>query len=1034
MRRWLVCLLLTLLGGVSTARAVTPRFDAVSDADSLRDNIVTSLTRDPQGLLWLGTANGLVRYDGHEFKRYGVPAAAPDLGSEQFVRAVLADRASGIWVGMGATGLGRWEPQTGHWTRWHPQDEEASDRAPLSGSIRALAQTPDGVLWVGSPAGLDRLDPQSGRFTHFRPEPGGLPDRRVQALWVDQRGRLWVGTAKGLARLQAGRLLAVPLPQPASITLIGEDSAGRLVLGSAQGGLWRLPHDEGRIDTVEAEGQASSPGSYFAMAQPHPDEIWLGTAAALERRRAADLSLIERVTSEGGQHRVAPRSEVRSLLLDPAGIVWVGTYAQGLLRHLPPLPGLSTLHREPAEWFRQGEWDVRSVLQRRNGEVWLGTQSQGIEILDAQLQGIDARRPGPGLPPGRVGALVELDDGTVWAGVDTRLVRFDAQGRWRETLPPLAGAVRRLQADPDGGLWVATAEGLWRLVPHERQPRPVASDETVLDLNAFVRLADGSLWVGGSTGLYRVTQAGEARLERRFGKNVVGLAADGERGLWVDTTAGLHRVQVTDGPALKVERVLSGDAGETEASFGANLLVDAQGRLWSHRGVYDPHTGAHHTLGPSDGVDFGTGWFRAFAALADGRLLFGGSQGLLVIEPAAFKPWTYLPPVALTSLHVAGRERPLPSNGGRLELVPGERSLFVGFAALDYSQPGRTRFRHRLLGQDDAWVEVGADARLASYTNLAPGHYRFEVQGSNRNGAWSPHNFALELQVLPQWWQTWWAGVLGVLLGFSLLLGVNRTWIRLRTRRLRRRQRELEQHVEERTQALVQATRALDLKSRQLEEISVTDALTGMRNRRFLEQHMPADVALAVRRHEDHPPGSAHPATEDLVFFMVDVDHFKRVNDTHGHAAGDQVLRGMRERLEQVLRASDYAVRWGGEEFLFVARGLPRADAAELAHRACHAVAAKPFVLGDGLTLNLSCSIGFASFPLAPQWPKVLSWQQVVDLADAALYEAKHRGRDGWFGLVAARADSPEQLRRDAAGGLAAWQASGRLDRAARGE
>ena len=186
-----------------------------------------------------------------------------------------------------------------------------------------------------------------------------------------------------------------------------------------------------------------------------------------------------------------------------------------------------------------------------------------------------------------------------------------------------------------------------------------------------------------------------------------------------------------------------------------------------------------------------------------------------------------------------------------------------------------------------------------------------------------------------------------------------------------------------------------------LEEVSLTDQLTGLRNRRFFLQHVDADVRLSLRSYEDavRRGGSGTADGHDLVFFMVDLDHFKDVNDRHGHAAGDAVLVQMQERLREVFRESDYLVRWGGEEFLVLARAVRRDEAKVVAERIRHAVADRPFVLPDGAGIGKTCSIGFACFPFLPSAPRLLSWSEVVELADQALYLAKHGGRDAWAAL-----------------------------------
>ncbi len=206
------------------------------------------------------------------------------------------------------------------------------------------------------------------------------------------------------------------------------------------------------------------------------------------------------------------------------------------------------------------------------------------------------------------------------------------------------------------------------------------------------------------------------------------------------------------------------------------------------------------------------------------------------------------------------------------------------------------------------------------------------------------------------------------------------------------------------TQAqLVEKNLELERAYRALEDVSLTDQLTGLRNRRFFLQHVETDVGMSLRRY-DEPllNGAAEPDNapgKDLVFFMVDLDHFKEVNDRHGHAAGDAILVQMQERLREVFRETDYLIRWGGEEFLVLARATHRDDAKVVAERIRRAVADRHFVLADGTELAKTCSIGFACFPFVPAEPRLLSWSEVVELADQGLYLVKRSGRNAWAGV-----------------------------------
>jgi diguanylate cyclase (GGDEF)-like protein len=635
-----------------------------------------------------------------------------------------------------------------------------------------------------------------------------------------------------------------------------------------------------------------------------------------------------------------------------------------------------------------------------------------------------------------VQGLAQTADGSVWVAADGVLLQFDpgadarAAPRLRRRVDAGPAGVFRIVATADGLLWLCGFDGLYRLRPGEAAPqRLLQADGSPFLAEVPVAVAgpEGDLWVGTVLGLFRVP-AGDDRLHPVQADPaaapahpvVTGLLWDRAGTLWMDTAvAGLHRLLSWDGQRARFDRV-SERHGVLGRPFGVNLMADAQGRLWTHLHVYDPALDRLDMLTAADVQHLGTGWFHSHAALPDGRLLFGGARGLLVVEPWRYAPVEDRVPLVLSELRVDDAPRMPPT--GALVLQPDQRRFSVEFAALEYSEPARIRYAWRLEGVDRDWIMGDADRRAATYAYLPPGRYLLQARASNRAGVWSDEVLTLPVQVLPAWWQhpaTRAAG--GVLLVLAAL-----ALMQWRTAALRRRKVALEQVVRERTEQLREKTELLERESGALREASLTDPLTGLRNRRFLLQHVGADVAVALRRWEDHqrrgaPHGAAPPADADLLFFIVDVDHFKRVNDLHGHAAGDAVLRQFRARLAAVFRDADHLVRWGGEEFLVVARGSDRAHAAELAERARRAVADTPFTLDDGQALHCTCSIGFAALPLAQAHPRALDWEDTVGLADAALYRVKAHRRNGWAGVVdAAGQDAPALARLKADGWVGA--------------
>ncbi|MEO0425753.1 MAG: GGDEF domain-containing protein, partial [Pseudomonadota bacterium] len=239
-----------------------------------------------------------------------------------------------------------------------------------------------------------------------------------------------------------------------------------------------------------------------------------------------------------------------------------------------------------------------------------------------------------------------------------------------------------------------------------------------------------------------------------------------------------------------------------------------------------------------------------------------------------------------------------------------------------------------------------------------------------------------------------WAGTVLVLCALSFLV-----YGRLAAQRQAER---LRAEVAEKTSALRERHAELERAYAAVDRASLTDTMTGLANRRFLERHIEVDAARALRLHEDARLNREAPANADLVFFLVDLDHFKTINDERGHAAGDAVLVEVSRRLERVFRQGDFVVRWGGEEFLLVARFVNREGAAAIAERIRRAVADTPFSLTEG-SVSCTCSIGFSAYPLQADRPAACAWEEVVALADQALYTVKRGARDGWVGYLTAR-------------------------------
>ncbi|CAN7149795.1 diguanylate cyclase [Pseudoduganella sp. LjRoot289] len=957
-----------------------------AERHSLPGNHVSAIFRDGRDRMWFGTSNGLARFDPERSAFISYNPASATL----FVRSIIGDGQDGLWLGT-AQGLQHFDTAKGAFTAY--AHDPARPGSPATDRVEALARDADGGLWLSAwPAGIDYLAPGATEFRHFQPDDRAAPNAKrntVNALLVDEQQRLWIGTASGVLRWE-----------------IGTPWAARAV----------LPAPDGVADF-----------SVYTVYQDNARTVWLGTQPAGLLRWDAQQQRFASYRHQPGDPNSLPSSRVPSVLVDRSDTLWAGTWDSGAARvDLASqgfgrfIPGADAREAQP-----RGNV-IGSLSHADGGRLWLGGPS-GVRLYDPASNRIvqsfrhDPAKPGS-LSNDFVIAVLQPPGGALWVGTSTGLNRLDpASGRFKEYRfgQQDRNFVRAIALSRSGALWLGTDGGVLRFDPAsgKAEALPQGKEASAMaNAGALLEDSKGRLWIGSPYGRGLDVRGADGRLrtyraDRRPGSLsndfVNRIYEDRQGRIWVGTRSGLNQVAEDAAGAL---RFSASTRDGLSAMDVAAIESDSDGQLWlTVAGAvlrFDPLSGAVSSHYASDGITSGNFVGGASLAGADGTLYFGAFQGMSMVRPAAIRGNHIAPQVTATGLSVMNRSLAVLPRPAQVELdgtvnaptrlqLPWDMSTFsLEFTATHFADPDRNRYAYRLDGLDTDWIAADAAHRVATYTSLRPGRYTLRVKAVTKNGVWSARELALPVTVTPPFWSTWWFGCLAVLLAV-LGLGVLYRW---RVRLLRRRQLELEWLVAQRTGELAGKNAALTSAYAALENLSVTDPLTGLRNRRFIEQKLPADVQLILRRHEA-PVAAPAPRNAALIFFLIDLDHFKSVNDRHGHPAGDRVLLAMRERLEQVFRDSDFLVRWGGEEFLVVARDTDPAGASALAGRVCAAVAEQAFMLEDGSLLRQTCSVGYACFPFAPAQPRLLSWQQTIKLADLGLYAAKRSGRAAWVGL-----------------------------------
>ncbi len=772
--------------GLDPAKALTQyHLDAWSTDDGLPQNSINALIQTRNGYLWLGTQEGLVRFDGISFKGYDKSNSAL---SVNYVGPLAEDRHGALWIGTRGGGLSRF--QDGTFTTFTTDDGLPSNEISVLMADRA------GTLWVGSyEEGLARLP--GGQIAALAPLPG-LPSKKISALHEDRQGALWIGTRDGgLTRLHEGRLTTFTTAEGLAsndVTALHDDRHGALWIGTRDGGLSRFK--DGRFTTFDTDDGLPVNGVY-ALFEDAAGSLWIGTfQGGLCRLQAARLACFS--TTEGLTHNT-----VKTLFSDREGSLWIGTDGGGLNRLRD---GKFTTYSTQEGLVNNF---VFTVYEDDQGGLWVGTEGGGASrYRDGRFTTFTAK---DGLASDFVRSIYGTRDGSLWMGTGEGLSRLK-NGRFTTftTQDGLAdNAVWALYADAQDNLWIATEHGLARYRDGRFTTFTTQDGLSSNIITAIAEGADGTLWVGTyNGGLNRfkdgravATYSTEDGLEADF---VLSIYVDAEDTVWFSTReGGLSRLR--DG-RLTTFTTKDGLFNDTILQ----ILEDDRGNLWmsSSRGLFvlnkqDLHRfadGQLEALTPTvydqtDGLktqEFSGGTQPAGWRGKNGWLWFPSvGAGIAGIDPAQIARNELPPLVALEEATANDRAIPLQ---GTATLSPGLDKFEFHYAGLSLLAPEKVRYRYMLEGVDEDWVEAGT-RREAFYTNLAPGTYTFRVKARNNDGVWSTEAASVSFYLQPFFHQTPLFFVLCAL-GLILLAFVA---YRLRVGHLKRRERELVQLVEERT-------------------------------------------------------------------------------------------------------------------------------------------------------------------------------------------------------------------------------------------
>jgi signal transduction histidine kinase/ligand-binding sensor domain-containing protein/DNA-binding response OmpR family regulator len=825
------------------------KFQNLDVKKGLSHSFVKTMLQDELGFIWVGTRNGLNRYDGYSFEAFkNNPKDVNSISNNQ-INDIFESKTGDLWIATFGGGLNRYYREN---NRFVVYKASSKGNAISSNFLNTVLEDKDGYVWVGSDGhGIDRFNPKLNKFDHYTThKKTALNDDYIEEIFQDKNGRIWVGTAhEGLFWFDpvTNKMLPFNLSKflkiestDLGIKTLFEDSNGNLWMGTNGNGL--LMYDVDKNAVSHFVNRLQTPTSInanviYAIEEDQQGNIWIGTEnGGLSIYNPSKQTFKTFVHDELDVYSLSNNS-VYSILKDNKQNMWLGTFNGGIDQvnvdasnfvHIRRRSSINSLNSNK----------ILTIYEDKNEVIWIGTDGGGLNQFNPSTGAFKQFMNIPGnsstISGNHVLSVCEMKNGEFWVGTwgagitvfnsKREVVRhFKHNSKSNASLS--SNNIWKIFQDADGNIWIGTYGGGLNLYnprtkSFNRFPYGIKSalgtnNSKILSL---FEDSEGSLWIGtDGSGLNKMNKK-DGTFEyfvnddskNSISDNTVGVVKEDDKGnLWIATKRGLDYFDTKQRKFTHYNEA-SGLGGDVVHG----ILEDKKGNLWisTNKGItnYNPLTKQFVNYAEADGLQFGEFKELASCLTKSGRMYFGGNNGINSFLPSRIKAVKFDPPVYITGFQVFNKKinvardtkdaSPLKKNillTDEITLSYKKSVFSFDFASLNYVSEGKKRYQYRMVGFEKDWQEIGK-SHTATYTNLDPGTYTFEVRGLNNYGTWSDTTRQIKVTITPPFWKTWWFGCLAVLMGGGLLTAFHLT----RTKTIRKRKAELENLVEERTKEL----------------------------------------------------------------------------------------------------------------------------------------------------------------------------------------------------------------------------------------
>lgn len=806
----------------------TIEFEHLSIEDGLSQSVVNAIIQDHLGFMWFGTQDGLNRFDGKEIRIFKSDPDQKGSICNNFIQSLYEDSQGILWIGTFGGGLNRYDPKTEEFTCYLPDPENPQSIS--HPTVSQITQASDGTFWLGTNGGgLNHFDPVAETFVAYRhnpDDPESISDDVVLQVVIDQIGRIWVGTfAGGLNVFDPTSEKFERVTTLSNVQTLRLDQQGFLWVGSMAEGLAKV--DTSTLEVNYFPTEADNPSSpqdnnIHYLFEDRDGIIWVATAMF-------GLARYDRETNQFFHYQNDPKNidsiainNIASIYQDRGGVYWIGTTGQGVDRFDPFRNKFQHIFHEDDNPYSLIDNSVWSIFQDDQENLWIGTFNGLTEYESDGTVNHYVNNPDDpeSISQNSIFSIVQDNSGGLWFGTMNGLSRFDRVSK-KFTNYPYA-VIYKVFIDEKGTIWLGSAGR--GLVKFDSQHKEFISysnepgndfglgDNTVLSI---YQDKNQDLWVGTFTGgLCKFDQSAQKfECFRHDPENPISISnnvvldiletSDGT--FWIATTGGLNLFDPESG-TFKVFREKDGLPGDLVYS----IIQDSKGFYWlsTNSGIskFDFANKTFTNYSVFDGLQSNEFNQGAKFQNKNGEIFFGGINGFNRFTPIAIKQNNYQPPLVITQFQLfneivdIGENCPISVSlpyTKKIVLNYQEKFFSFDFASMHYSAPEKIEYAYQLVGLDEDWIYSG-NRNYASYTNVPPGKYTFQVKATNSDGIWNDQVRSIEIEIIPPYWQTFWFQLLAIVLIGGVVVGI----FELRISMVRKQKEKLEKQVALRTQEL----------------------------------------------------------------------------------------------------------------------------------------------------------------------------------------------------------------------------------------